>query len=745
MTTNPSLPTLPESPQTVGESKTALGLLPEHQTPTAYLLARNTAWVAGAFSAVVAVVLLVHLAWRMTKDPFDTPEFQTLKARLSQQPGDPELQSQLRLLDQQLRRRYFQHRRFAAAGAVLLLCGAALTVGLAQWASSLRRRLPQPGAYLGPSDREHTEREWARMAVVGLLGVFLGAALMAGLAFPRLLPPEEDLVAQTSGGFGEQPAQPAASPTPSPGASTGFSPGAKPSPTSPILPATPPEKAAPTSPPGKARPSIPPEKTVPPLEKTVSATPPETPGAIPEKTPPLPEKSVPGTPKEKAKQPPVPEAASLAPVPQGPDPQADRTPEFASLDQWQRYWPRFRGPEGNGVSRHPGAPTHWNTQTGQGVLWKAAVPLPGHNSPIIWKDRVFLSGAEAQRREVYCFDAASGKLLWQRAVPATPEGSVKVPKVSRETSFAAPTMTTDGRRVFAVFANGDVAAFDMEGRLVWVRGLGIPENHYGHAASLEIWQNLLFVQLDQGMVREKKSRILALDTLTGKTVWQQPREVAASWATPLVIRREKDAQLITAADPWVIAYRPQDGQEIWRIKCLSGEHGVSPAYADGLLHVGSEYSQWFALRTDGQGDVSQTHIAWKGEEGLPDVCSPLVTEKYLFLLMTYGTLTCYEARRGKVLWTKDFEQAQFIASPSWAEGRVYLLGQVETDQKDPQGNPIVHTKVWVLEPTDTEAKEVGQGLVDEGCVASPAFQPGRIYIRGKQHLFCIGSEKSASP
>lgn len=674
------------------------GLSPEGEAekPLAYVLARNTAWTAGIFSAVVAAVLLGHLAWRMTKDPFDSPEFQALKAQLAQRPEDPELQAQLRTLDQELRRRYFGHRRFAAVGAVLLLCGAILTTASAKWAGSLRRRLPQPGPYLGPSGQEQVEREWARMAVFGLLGAFFGAALMAGLAFPTLLPREDELVAQSPGSLAAQPSQTIS-----------------------------------TSPPDQLNP--PPQ--VPPAPPKPSISPAPSGQATQEKSSKQQEKT------SKEKETSAPPAAPPAPVPEGPDPQADRTPGFASLADWQQYWPRFRGPEGNGVSPHPGAPTRWNSVTGEGILWKAAVPLPGHNSPIVWKDRVFVSGATAERREVYCFEAATGKLLWARGAPRTPEGSVKTPKVSRDTGFAAPTMTTDGRRVFAIFANGDAVAFDMEGRLVWVRGLGVPENHYGHAASLEIWENLLFVQLDQGMVQEKKSRILALDTLTGKTVWEQKRDVAVSWATPLVIRREKDPQLIAAADPWVIAYRPKDGQEIWRIKCLSGEHGVSPAYGNGLLHVGSEYSQWFALRTDGQGDVTQTHIAWKGEEGLPDVCSPLVTEKYLFLLMTYGTLTCYEAKAGKVLWTKDFEQVQFIASPSWADGRVYLLGQFDTDQKDADGNPLQHTRGWVLEPTDTEAKEVGQGLLNEGCVASPAFQPGKIYIRGKQHLFCIGSKK----
>lgn len=657
-----------------------------------YMLARNTAWVGGVFSAIVAGVLLGHLAWRMSKHPFDTPEFQSLKARLAQQPDNPQLQEQLRQLDWQLRRRYFQHRRFAAVGAILLLCGVSLTVAAAQWASSLRRRLPEPGAYLEPSDQQEREREWARVAVAALAGALIGAALLAGLGFPTLLPREEELVAQAPLVFS------------GPEAPSVF----------PAIPLSSPQRSK---------------------QSPAGPSPPEQPSSK--------EKLAPKPAKQKEETPPTPPGLpSSAPMPQGPDPQADRSAEFASLADWQQYWPRFRGPEGNGVSRHPGAATHWNAITGEGILWKATVPLPGHNSPIVWKDRVFVSGADAHRREVYCFDANTGQLVWARAVPPTPEGSGKVPRVSRDTGFAAPTMSTDGRRVFAIFANGDVVAFDMEGRLVWVRGLGIPENHYGHAASLEVWQNLLFVQLDQGMVQEKKSKILALDTLTGRTVWQRQREVAASWASPLIIRRDKDPQLITAADPWVIAYQPQDGQEIWRIQCLSGEQGVSPAYGNGLVHIGSEYSQWFALRTEGRGDVTKTHIAWKAEEGLPDVCSPLVTDKYLFLLMTYGTLTCYEAQTGKLLWSKDFDpQVQFISSPSWAEGRVYLIGQFETEEKDAEGHGLMHAKAWVLEPSESGAKQVGEGLLDEGCVASPAFQPGRIYIRGQKHLFCIGKGK----
>jgi outer membrane protein assembly factor BamB len=142
-----------------------------------------------------------------------------------------------------------------------------------------------------------------------------------------------------------------------------------------------------------------------------------------------------------------------------------------------------------------------------------------------------------------------------------------------------------------------------------------------------------------------------------------------------------------------------------------------------VVYAGNEYCVLSAIRADGKGDVTETHISWVGEDGLPDTCSPLVTPDYLFLLASWGALTCYDSQEGNLLWEMDFD-AGFASSPSWVGGRVYLFGD--------------KGKGWIIEPGAENGRIVGQTELGEECVTSPAFQDGRIYIRGRQHLFCIG-------
>ncbi len=395
-----------------------------------------------------------------------------------------------------------------------------------------------------------------------------------------------------------------------------------------------------------------------------------------------------------------------------------------SKDAWRQMWPRFRGPDGSGVSAYTNVPDSWNVASGKGIVWKTAVPLPGNNSPVVWGKRVFLSGADQRRREVYCFDADSGKLLWRQPAPGTPQSMAQPPKVNDETGYAAPTTTTDGRRVFAIFANGDVAAFDFAGKLAWSKSLGIPENTYGHASSLAMCGNLLLVQLDQGIASSGKSKLLAFDAASGKVAWQVGRPVANSWTSPIVVSYAGREQIITASDPWVISYNAADGAEIWRAKCLQTDIGPSPTFADGKVFVGGESSDLSAIRADGRGDVTGSHIVWKGQDDVPDTCSPLATKEFVLVLTSYGILTCYDAAKGDKLWSEDFS-GDFTASPSLVGKRVYLIG--------------TSGKVWIVEPTRNQCKRLSEADLGEGCVTSPAFQEGRIYLRGKDHLFCIGT------
>ncbi len=417
---------------------------------------------------------------------------------------------------------------------------------------------------------------------------------------------------------------------------------------------------------------------------------------------------------------PMPTTADVAPAPV---PQPVETPPTDA--QMAANWPSFRGPGGAGRSAYTDLPTSWDGATGAGIRWQTAVPLPGVSSPVVWEKRVFLTGATAERREVYGFDADTGRLLWQQAVAPPPLGTAAEFEVNEETGFAAPTPATDGHRVYAMFANGDLAAFDLEGKPIWSQNLGTPKNPYGHAASLTTYHNRLIVQFDQGSREAKLSRLLAIEGPTGKIIWQVPREVPSSWASPILVDHEGQPRIITAAAPWVIAYDPEDGRELWRVSCLKGDVGPSPVAADGLVFVSNDRADTVAIRDGGQGDVTETHVLWKSDIGLPDICSPLATDKYLIVIASYGAAICYDRMQGgEPIWEEDFG-AMFGSSPSLAGEQIYLFAD------DGHG--------WVITAGPEACQRVAENTLGEPCYTSPAFQAGRIYLRGKEHLFCIGS------
>ncbi|MBN2313538.1 MAG: PQQ-binding-like beta-propeller repeat protein, partial [Sedimentisphaerales bacterium] len=253
----------------------------------------------------------------------------------------------------------------------------------------------------------------------------------------------------------------------------------------------------------------------------------------------------------------------------------------ASSQDPSKNWPSFRGPEGLGVSTYMNIPTHWDGKTGEGILWKTKIPLPGHNSPIVWGNRIFLTGGDPNELAVSCFDADSGQLLWKGDVTPAPLKEGEEPlEPMEDTGWAAPTAVTDGKHVYAIFVTGDIAAFDFDGKKVWQKNLGMPENAYGHATSLAIYRNLVLIQYDQGVADDGLSKMIALDGLTGEVAWQTKRPVDNSWSSPVVVRIGEEYQVLTCSVPYVIAYEPSKGTELWRADCMGGEVAPSPIYAD---------------------------------------------------------------------------------------------------------------------------------------------------------------------
>ncbi|MGD0092933.1 MAG: PQQ-binding-like beta-propeller repeat protein [Planctomycetota bacterium] len=424
----------------------------------------------------------------------------------------------------------------------------------------------------------------------------------------------------------------------------------------------------------------------------------------------------------------------------GTDAAAAETPEAPPSDEdMARNWPRFRGPNGLGISPHPHVPATWNGKTGENIRWKTALPLPGASSPVVWDNRIFLTGANETQREVYCMDAETGTLSWKQNVltPSTPR---QPPKSGKDTGLAACTPATDGRRVYAIFANGDLAAFDFSGKQVWARSLGLPKNKYGHAASLLTCGNLLIVPWDQDV----NAKLLALNSRTGKTVWEVPRSYDSSWATPVVAPTASGGLVITCAKPKVIAYSVATGKEAWFVTGLGDDMAPSPVFAKGLVFAACAHAKAFAIKTDGQGDVTKTHVVWSAEDGLPDTASPLTDGQQLWLVTSEGVLTCYAVDDGKKLYEQDLEEGCY-ASPSLAGGRLILFtmsgvaifvdpGKVFKEL----GRAELGEKEMVEKREEVKAEEKKKEKAREQVFASPAFQDGRIYVRGEKYLYCIG-------
>jgi outer membrane protein assembly factor BamB len=400
--------------------------------------------------------------------------------------------------------------------------------------------------------------------------------------------------------------------------------------------------------------------------------------------------------------------------------------DAASPQELMQNWPGFRGPGGGGVSPLTNVPAAWDPQTGAGIAWKVPSPTGGFGSPIVWGDRVFLSGGDARKREVVCLDSKTGQVVWRQPVTNVAGAPTQPAEVPDSTGYAAATMATDGRRVYVFFANGDCAAFTLEGKPVWSKSFGPLKNPYGHATSLTTWRDRLIVQLDQGDSDDNKSKLYALDGRTGQIVWQRPRKTGASWATPIVIEAADKAQVITLAVPCVIAYSATDGTELWRLEGLNGEITPSPVFAGGLLIVASPSEKLMAIRPDGQGDVTKTHVVWTCEDNVPDVTSPLSNGDLVFMLTTAGMLTCLDAKDGKKQWDHDYDM-EFHASPSVAAGRLYLFSQKGT--------------ALVVEAA-REFKELLRTEMGDAFHASPAFAPDRIFLRGVTNVWCLSEVRS---
>jgi len=401
-------------------------------------------------------------------------------------------------------------------------------------------------------------------------------------------------------------------------------------------------------------------------------------------------------------------------------------------------WPRFRGPNGTGVSADKDVPIQWTAT--EGVLWKTPIPGRGNSSPITWSDRVFIqsSAADGSKRWLLCLNAVTGEVLWKQS--AAGQAAHTHPK----NTLASSTPATDGDRVYAVFWDGKdllLNAYDFKGAPVWSRNLGGFVSEHGAGISPIVYDGKVILADDQGDKTDKPpSRVLAFHAKDGTDAWKAERKsFRASYSTPFILKSDKgESELIVASTAGVTSYNPDDGAEIWNyVWSFPGQPlrtVASPITAGGLVIAnagdGGGDLSLIALRPGGKGDVTKTHLAWEDQKSFSYVPTLLASGDYLYAVNDKGFASCHLAKTGAEVWTHRLN-SEMSASPVLIDGKVYAAGE--------------DGEVYVFEATPTAFKLLAKNSLGEGVMSTPAVAGNRLYIHGKDNLFCIGKAgKSAA-
>jgi outer membrane protein assembly factor BamB len=388
-------------------------------------------------------------------------------------------------------------------------------------------------------------------------------------------------------------------------------------------------------------------------------------------------------------------------------------------------WPQFRGPTGQGTSDERGLPLEWSES--QNVVWKADVPGHGWSSPVVAGGRVWVTTAVKERGaslRAIAFDTATGREVVNVEVLRLRSADLLNPK----NSLASPTPALEGDRVYVHFGAEGTAALTTSGELLWRTRLAYGSQH-GAGGSPMLHGDLLILSGDG----HDDAFVAALDTRTGKTRWKTRRRHPAdqAYSTPLVIRVGERDQVVSVGAYRAAAYDPETGREIWRVSYGDGFSNVPrPVYGHGLVYIATGFHQpaLMAVRADGTGDVTRTHVAWTLRRGAPLTPSPLLVGDELYLVTDGGIATCVDARTGAVHWQARLG-GNYSASPTLADGRIYF-----------QSEEGVTT---VLAP-GKELRRLAVNRLDGAMLASMAVADGSFFIRTDRRLYRIAMKQAAA-
>ncbi len=387
-----------------------------------------------------------------------------------------------------------------------------------------------------------------------------------------------------------------------------------------------------------------------------------------------------------------------------------------------KYWPRWRGPTGQGLVIGSGYPDKWSST--ENIRWKTPVPGSGNSSPIVWADRIFLTTAYdgGQRLSVLAFRRSDGSRIWETFAPGG-RGEF----THRKNGHASATPATDGERIYVSFGSRGVFALDLNGKQVWHQDLGPVENYWGTAGSPLLYKDRLIVYQDQ----RAGSFIVALDARTGKPVWKTNRDASVGWGTPVAIRAGNRDEIIVHSQSRVTAYDPDTGRELWRCGGSLFEVIPTPVVGHGMLFCSSgRAGPTLAIRPGGQGDVTNTHLVWSSPRGSPFVPSPILYGDYLYMVNDMASVvTSFEAATGVSMWQGRLGVAQregFSASPVAFDGKVFFTND--------------NGETFVLR-AGPKFELLHSNSLGERTLASPALVDGRWYIRTEGNLIAIGQGK----
>ena len=382
-------------------------------------------------------------------------------------------------------------------------------------------------------------------------------------------------------------------------------------------------------------------------------------------------------------------------------------------------WPEFRGPTGQGHSSERGLPLEWSET--ENVVWKTPVPGRGWSSPVVANGRVWLTtaiddGGRGSLR-LLSFDAATGRLVTETEVFRAP--AARAPNVKN--SRASPTPIVDGDRVYVHFGADGTAAVSTAGAVLWKVVLSYQSQH-GSGGSPALYRDLLIVNCDGG----DQAFVAALDTRTGRIRWQTPRRQPydQAYTTPLVISVGGQDQLVSIGAYRATAYEPLTGREIWRVSYGSGFSNVPrPVYGHGLVYIATGFMQptLLAVRADGTGDVTRSHVAWTMTRAAPYTPSPLLVGDELYVVSDIGIASAVDAKTGALHWIQRLG-GNFSASPVSVDGRIYFLSEEGIATVIAPGRAF---------------RVLAKNTVDGRTLASLAVSDGAFFLRSDTHVYKI--------